>query len=648
MKVSKIESLSLLIVIMLFSGSLMSQNPIFEWGMQMGGFGNEEGFSIATDSFGNVYTTGYFEGTVDFNPNEGSSNLISSGDLDIFIQKLDSEGNFIWAKRIGGSGLDLAYSIAIDDFGNIHITGAFSGTVDFDPGIGVTNLTSLGDIDIFIQKLDSGGNFQWAKRSGGSGRDFANDIATDLFGNVFSVGVFELTGDFGEEIFNGFGEDDIFIQKLDSDGNILWTHQIGGIGNDSAESVILDDNGNIYITGTFSLTVDFDPTKETANLSSAGGTDIFILKLDNDGALVWIKRIGGSSAFGDFALSITVDAFGDVYTTGNFRGTVDFDPGLGVENFNTLEEDLFIQKLDADGNYLWAKHMSGTDFALGYSIAVDFLGNVYTTGRFSGSVDFDPDTGFANLTAGGVFDTFIQKLDNNGNYVWARQIISTNFANNVGLSIALDASGNVYTIGRFSGNVDVNSSEEVGNLSSVGGRDVFIQKLSQCTANSIDVSTSSNGIGITANSPDGIYQWLDCDNNNTPISGEYNQSFIATNSGNYAVQIIINGCIDTSECISVSTVGLNEFDSNSRDQFDFKLFPNPSQNGRQMTLEVRNCANILNLEVSIFSADGRQISNFDYRNHDNLIMLNQNLSSGSYLLKIRNDAATRVKPFLIR
>jgi len=140
---------------------------ILDWAKSMGGTNLEESVSIAVDDSGNIYTTGYFQGTTDFDPGLGTFNLTSAGVQDIFISKLDASGNFVWAKSIGEISTDIGYSIAIDVSGNVYTAGYFYGTADFDPGAGTFNLTSAGGQDIFISKLDASGNFVWAKSMGG-------------------------------------------------------------------------------------------------------------------------------------------------------------------------------------------------------------------------------------------------------------------------------------------------------------------------------------------------------------------------------------------------------------------------------------------------------------------------------------------------
>ena len=157
------------IILFAFAGNLCAQSCNFAG--QFGGTSNDYGNSIAVDASGNIYTTGYFAGTVDFDPSAGTYNLTSAGGNDIFISKLDASGNFVWAKQLGGTNDEKGNSIVVDASGNIYTTGNFAGTVDFDPGAGTFGLASTGNYDIFISKLDASGYFVWAKKMGGTSSD---------------------------------------------------------------------------------------------------------------------------------------------------------------------------------------------------------------------------------------------------------------------------------------------------------------------------------------------------------------------------------------------------------------------------------------------------------------------------------------------
>jgi hypothetical protein len=494
--------ITLLFVLGGLSNNANSQN--FLWGKQLGGTDDDYGSPIAVDTSGNVYATGGFRGTVDFDPGTGMYNLTAIGSQDIFVSKLDASGNFIWAKQFGGTGLDNANSIAIDAStatGGIYTTGLFYGTVDFDPGIGTFNLTSAGFGDIFISKLDSAGNFLWAKQLGGTADfDYGFSLALDASGNVYTTGYFYGTADFdpgaGTYNLSSAGDRDIFVSKLDASGNFLWAKQLGGLNDDRAYSLVVDTStatGGIYTTGFFQSIVDFDPGIGVYNLTSAGDDDIFVSKLDSSGNFVWAIQMGGAAE--DRSYSIAVDASsgtGAVYNTGFFNGTVDFNPGTGTYNLVSAGlGDIFVSKLDASGNFLWAKQLGGTADDVAYSIAVNAspgTGDIYTTGFFNGTVDFNPGTGTYNLTSIGNSDVFISKIDTSGNFLWAKQIGGTSI--DVGSFIVADANKNVYTTGWFYGTAEFDPGTETYNLISAGNSDIFVVKLSDVFTGITDASTS--------------------------------------------------------------------------------------------------------------------------------------------------------------
>ncbi len=459
------------------------------WAKSMGGVSDDFGLSITTDSSGNVFTTGSYQGTADFDPSAGTANLSSAGIGDIFITKFDSSGNLVWAKSMGGTADDAGGAIAVDTSGNIYTTGYFAGTADFDPGAGTANFSSAGIGDIFITKFDSSGNLVWAKSMGGTADDASNAIAVDASGNIYTTGYFEGTADFDPSagIFNltNVGGDDIFVSKLDSNGNFVWAKSMGGTSAEAGRGIGLDTNGNVYTTGFFQVISDFDPGVGTFNLTPAGSLDIFISKLDSNGNFVWAKSMGGTSL--EIGLSIILDSSGNVYTTGFFNSTVDFDPGAGTYDLTSVGAgDIFISKLDSSGNFIWAKGMGGTSDDLGRGIAVDSSGNVYSTGFFSSSADFDPAAGTFNLNSAGLNDVFVSELDSSGNFVWAKGMGGTD--EDFGIGIALDSSTNVYTTGFFGGTADFDPGVGIANLTSTGLNDIFISKLEASSNQAIQVT----------------------------------------------------------------------------------------------------------------------------------------------------------------
>lgn len=446
------------ICILLFSAaSTSSYSQTFQWAKHMGSTGWEGGTAIVLDNSGNVYCTGYFRDTVDFDPGTGVFNLTCGGMQDAFISKVDASGNFIWAKQIGGaaSSWEESHAITLDDLGNIYITGFFLGTADFDPAATTFNLTSSSGGDAFICKLDASGNFVWAKQIGGSLSVTAYSIAVDDHGNVYTTGYFDGTADFdpGPATFNFtvFGYSDIFISKLDSSGNFVWAKRMSGPDGEVGYSIAVDGSGNVYSTGTFFGTVDFDPGSGNFILNSPGQQEIYISKLDASGNFVWAKQMGGEVGY-----SIAVDHSGNVYATGYYAWA-----------------DIMINKLDSSGNSIWAKQIGAH---MGYSIIVDSSYNVYTTGQFYGTRDFDPGAGTFNLTAIGSSDSYINKLDSSGNFIWTVQLGGTNEV--LTRALALDNNGNLYTTGSFDGTADFDHAATTFNLTSIGSYDIFLHKMS--------------------------------------------------------------------------------------------------------------------------------------------------------------------------
>ena len=481
----------LLIIFWAFSCSIKAQLPNFAWVKSMGASGTDWAYSITTDAAGNIYTAGSFEGSVDFDPGIGTFNLISNGESDIFIQKLDAGGNFIWAKKVGGMGNDEAFVITTDTIGNIYTVGYFEAAVDFDPGTGTTNLISNGESDIFIQKLDTSGDFIWAKSLGSEGAEFALNVTIDVEGNVITVGQFYHTVDFdpgtGTVNLISNGASDIFIQKLDANGNFIWAKSIGSSTGDDPQSVSTDSLGNIFISGGvggFNEAVDFDPGPGVFNIIVIGYYDVFTQKLDTNGDFLWAKSIGstGVDSGYDHAAGGHTDQLGNIYTIGVYSGTADFDPGPETLIYTSNGElDFFIQKLDGNGNLIWAKSMGASEMDRAHSITNDALGNVYIVGSFMNTVDFDPGPDIFNLSSNGGWDIYILKIDANGDFSWAMSMGST--WNDAAYSITTDTLGNIYTTGYFEGAleelIDFDPGAGTFNLISNQTRDVFIQKLSQ-------------------------------------------------------------------------------------------------------------------------------------------------------------------------
>lgn len=264
------------------------------------------------------------------------------------------------------------------------------------------------------------------------------------------------------------------------DWQLDWAKNFGASGQMINSRAIATDNaGNVYITGTFKGTVDFDPSTGTANLTSTGSIqDMFIAKYDAGGGYVWAKALLGS--YQSVSNGIAVDGSGNVYIAGCFAYTVDFDGDAGTANLTAAGTgnayDIFIAKYDNNGAYQWAKGIGNSSHDKAMGLAQDGSGNLYLTGQFSGTVDFDPSAGTANVAAGCTSSTniFIAKYDQNGGYLWAKGMSGCT-SGDIGNDIAVDASGNAYITGSFSMTVDFDPDAGTANLTATSD-DIFLAK----------------------------------------------------------------------------------------------------------------------------------------------------------------------------
>ena len=543
---------------------VVDEFPTFDWAESMGGSLEDKALSIVTDDLGNVYTTGTFEGTADFDPGIGVSNLTSVGYRDIFITKIDAMGNLVWVKKIGGQSSDFAYSIAIDATGNVYLTGLFRYTIDFDPGPAVYNLSAYGGFEIFILKLTSSGNFSWAKRIGGSDDDVGNAIAFDASNNVYVTGYFSYFVDFDPGPayveLNSYGDEDIFVVKFSSSGGLVWARQMGTADTQIGVDIATDAYSNVYITGTFKGNADFNPISGAYYINSNGNEDVFVVKLTNFGTLSWARAMGGTGE--DLATAIEIDPDGNVITTGTFNGTVDFDPGAGIYNLTSASgSDAFISKLDPSGNFMWAKQLGGVSSQVITDLAVDVAGNLYLSGYFSGATDFFSGQGNYTLEPNGSTDLFISKFNPLGELIYVEGIGGSN--NEVANSITVDDAGNIFASGYFQTIGDFDPGIQVSYLGSAGEEDAFVVKFAPPGISAMmSVSDTSITLGdviqYTDESDGFITNWL-WDFGDGNLSTDQNPSHTYTAGGIYSVTLIVSNNLqsDTVSTGNYITVGMD-------------------------------------------------------------------------------------------
>jgi hypothetical protein len=457
---------TILIVFAFVMMGLSTQTMNAQWVLakSSGGTNSDVSNSVATDTHGNVFITGYFSSSsITF----GTTTLINdtSGVPDIFIAKYDNSGNVLWAKRAGGKGDDEGKSIATDAWGNVYVTGWFtSDSITF----GTTTLVNAGAGygDIFVVKYDSSGNFKWAKRAGGTNDDKGNGIATDAHGNVVVTGnYFSTSITFDTITLTSAGFQDIYLVKYDSSGNVLWAKDAGGPYYDLAYGVATDTSGNIVITGTFdSPSLVFG----TSTLLNNGGYNIFVAKYDATGNPLWAQLADGTDE--DKAYAIATDVSGNVFITGYF---LDNSIAFDTITLHGLNQTVFVAKYTSSGNIKWAKTgIGGGDYANG--IVTDRQGNAYITGMYSSN----PITfGSYSLTNAGNYDIFVVKYDSSGNVDWAKR--AGGIDADQGNGIALDTNTNVFVTGSFSSPSIVFGSTTLTNDTTDGTSDIFVGELSR-------------------------------------------------------------------------------------------------------------------------------------------------------------------------
>lgn len=481
----------------------------FGWALRLGGTSLETPESTTLDEFGNIYITGTFNLTADLDPGPGVLNVTSAGMSDMFVVKLNPDGRLLWARQISGADAEVARVIRVDTRGYVVMAGVFSGTVDFDPGPEENILTAAGSYDAFILKLDPEGHFNWVNQMGGPNSDGLSGLTIDPRGNIYTCGTYTGTGDFdpGPNVLEltSAGESDVFIIKMDWRGDLEWAHSIGGANTETVDDLTVDAQGFVYTMGVFRHIADMDPGPGTANLNVSGGVyaNMFIQKMDASGQYVWAKQVTGSHF--QFGSEIKTDGTDNLYISGTFSETADFDPGPGTASLTANGYDPFILNLDLDGNLVWARHItgSGNQTEEAKSIAFDKDGAVYVCGIFSQTADFNPGTGVFNMSsAGGSEDAFLMKLDSAGNMIWARRMGSTGTDGSV--SLHLDPYGNMFMLGSFAGTVDFNPLAPVNNLVSAGFIDIFLLNMTQNWNFSGTVFHDVNENGTQDNSEPGL------------------------------------------------------------------------------------------------------------------------------------------------
>lgn len=472
------------------------------WTKKTGGTGEDQGKNIWIDKAGNIYLTGYFSGTVDFDPGPSVLNLTASGMRDVFFSKYDPLGNLLWAKRLGGPQDDEGKGICVDDSGFVYITGTFSYVGDFDPGPSSYNLTSAGGVDAFVARYDPSGNYKFALRFGSSNNEIVAGLVLDKTSDIIVAGDFWTTVDFDPSTNYAYmtsnGNQDIFLASYNKFGAYKWSKKIGTIGSEFAYEITQDNSSNIYIAGEFSSGLDMDPGPSTSTLAANGGYDVYFAKYDSLGNYYWAKNLGGN-IYDDYMGGISLDPKGNIYVSGYFQGTGDFDPGPGTYNLTTAvstTDNSFFGKYRSNGDLVWARSLPSNSENRSTTLIADTSLNVYVSGYYQTSpVDLDAGPGTYTISWLGGWDMYMVKYDSTGIFQGGGRMAST--TDDIPCKIVRGPGNSVFLTGSFGTTCDMDPLTPTVNLVGSGITDMFLSKFSSggcLTAPSQPGSISGNSL----------------------------------------------------------------------------------------------------------------------------------------------------------
>lgn len=662
----------------IFLFSLQIQAQDLSWVQAKSGTSWSNIESVATDNQGNSYSLGSFQGTQDFDPGSSTLNLTALGVTDLFVLKEDPQGNLLWVKRIGGANsVVIGFDIGIDAANNVFITGRFEGTADFNPGSSTYNLSAAGFEDAFLCKLSSTGSYVWAHRFGTSGSSaISHSLAVDDASNVYITGMLSDVIDFNPAAainnLGTLGNSNAFLCKFSSSGSYTWGKYFGGNATVNGCSLALDSQNNVYTTGHFNGYANFDIGGGNSSIGTIQDQQIYVTKHSSTGVFQWVKQLAGYPFW--WGENIAVDRSNNIYVAAPFSNSPDFNPGVGINTMTSYGGyDAAITKLDNVGNFLWAKQIGGPNGQFIQALHADSLNNIYFSGIFTDSLYVGDTQAQNTLYTNNLDDIFLGKLDSAGTNRWIRSYGGANFDHSKCISI--DPFQNMYVVGYFNSTADFDPGpgvfEIIEPLSHASG---FLQKINLCATVFENDSVTACGqykwingvtyfadpgpvthtltnaagcdsvltlvlnvqiVNADVSMPDDItieainnvadsYQWVDCDNGFSFVTGASAQQFLPISNGNYAVIVSENGCSDTSSCLSVSVIGLEEKTTHS-----VQLIPNPTSGSIQV------CARANILAYEIVDIQGATVFSREVNDVNFTIDL-QSLNPGFYFLCLQN------------
>jgi hypothetical protein len=453
----------------------------FQWAFQIGGSGDDRIAGIAVDGDGNPYVTGYFAETISLGTGAARQTLASAGGEDIFVAKLNTAGELLWAMRIGGPEDDRTNAIAVDAEGNVAVTGRFSDTLSFGGASSSDALKTSTYYDAFVAGLSPEGNLRWAHQMGGNVYSEGKDIAVDANGGIHVTGV--LRGPLEQGV--GFGANlqardqpgvGCFVVKLESNGVAQWGKAVYGVDTCEGTGISVDGAGNVYVAGPFNHEVDFDPGLAEFLLKVPAFPRNFLMKLNTNGGFVWAKRLFNDTL--NFGGPVAVDRNGALYFSGQTGRKIVLDPEREETILRPADADSrFVAKFDQDGKVQWDQILLGS-FTLDLDLAVDQDGVCHVGGMYSGALRLEEQpTPFDLPAPDALFGGYLIAIDPLGRPLFSRSFRSMTDERTAVAAVAADTQGNLYAAGHFAGAMDADPDAGSFPLQSAGGPDSFVTKL---------------------------------------------------------------------------------------------------------------------------------------------------------------------------
>jgi len=640
-----------------------------DWGFSFKTGSNNELERVIVDKHGNSFVLGNFRDSVTIYDINDSLTMYSasSGDYDSYIVKYNQKGEIIWNVHLQRPDDNRYRKLYIDDSSNIYYSGTIGTLTDLNPYAGIDNYIPRENWDFFITKLDSNGNYikSYTLRSSGAfGAGSFTDMKQTSDGGFVATGGFEDTCDFdpGPGITDIVSPEDgsYFLAKYDHNFNLLWVNVAGGNNTQYGEEIIIDEFDNIYVGGNFRDTFDIDHSSGIMMMESAHFQNSFVAKYSSSGDFLWANMLGviGATWFGEFHFDSAGDLYytysfqdlaldnngclektspagsmiwtnsyksatvsplfeitadNKIYFTGNFQGVVDVDPGAGVVNVSTNPwwYDFFVQEFDINGNLQWTKQFGSTETDMTWDMDLGLYDEIFLLGEFKNNVDFDPDTSNHILSTSGT--------QTNGFLIRYMDCVSS--LDSVSLSGCkpfLSPSGNF---------VWTNSGIYYDTLYSTKGCDSILRIDLTIIPSGIDTSVANSINTLIANQGGAQYQWLDCNNSMMEMLNDTNQILTPLSSGNFAVEITQNGCVDTSACYSIFNVGIihNEIGA------ELLLYPNPTDGNFSLDLGSIQTA----VTITIMDINSRLILSNSYKDRQ-LLSLKLEEPAGVYMVIVES------------